>query len=89
MRQTFGSRLREVEVHSDTRKAILELVGRKIAGNELGMDKPIPALNRFAEDHLNKWMQHDPEKHGKHHDFRELDEIALNILEGRQIIGNN
>ncbi len=79
----FLETLREVELSSNTRKAILELVGRKIAGHELGMDKPIPILNTFAEAHLNKWMQHDPEKHGERHDFKELDEIVLAILEGR------
>lgn len=77
----FLETLRKTELDHDTRKAILELVGRKIAGHELGMDAPIPVLNAFAEEHLNKWMQHGPEKHEKRHDFKELDELVLNILD--------
>lgn len=79
----FLETLREVELNNDTRNAILDLVERKRAGFELGMDKPIPVLNAFAEEHLNKWMQHDPEKHGERRSFRELDDIVLAILEGR------
>lgn len=79
----FLETLREVELHSDTRNAILELVDRKIAGQEMGMDKPIPVLNAFAEDHLNKWLQHGAEKHGERRSFRELDDIVLAILKGR------
>lgn len=82
----FLETLREVELSSDTRNAILELVEKKRAGFELGMDRPIPILNTFAEDHLNKWMQHGPEKQGERRDFRELDDIVLAILEGRQTI---
>jgi hypothetical protein len=77
----FLETLREVKVGSDTREAILELVRKKQAGLELGMDKPIPLLNAFAEEHLNKWTQHDPEKSGKRRDFKELDDIVLAILE--------
>jgi hypothetical protein len=79
----FLETLREVDLHSDTRNAILELVEKKRSGHELGMDKPIPILNAFAEQHLNKWMQHGHEKHGKRRSFRELDDIILAILEGR------
>lgn len=79
----FLETLQDIELHSDTRKAILELVGKKQAGLELGMDKPIPILNTFAEGHLNKWMQHDPEKDSKRHDFKDLDDLVLAILEGR------
>lgn len=82
----FLETLREVELNNDTRNAILELVEKKRAGFELGMDRPIPILNTFAEDHLNKWMQHGPEKHGEHRSFRELDDIVLAILEERQTI---
>lgn len=82
----FLETLREVDLSSDTRNAILELVEKKRAGFELGMDRPIPILNTFAEDHLNKWMQHGPEKQGERRDFRELDDIVLAILEGRQTI---
>lgn len=79
----FLETLCEVELHNDTRNAIIELVERKRAGFELGMDKPIPILNAFAEDHLNKWMQQDPGEHGERRSFRELDDIVLAILEGR------
>jgi predicted nucleotidyltransferase len=79
----FLETLRETEIDNDTRKAILELVGMKQAGVELGTDKPIPILNSFAETHLNKWMQHGPEDQGKRHDFKELDDLVLAILEGR------
>jgi uncharacterized protein len=79
----FLETLRDVVIDNETRKAILELVGRKITGQELGMDKPLPVLNAFAEKHLGKWMQNDPEKDGKHHNFKELDDLVLAILEGR------
>jgi predicted nucleotidyltransferase len=79
----FLEALREVELHNDIRKAILELVEKKQAGFELGTEKPIPILNAFAEDHLNKWIQHKPEKHGKRHGLKELDDIVLAILEGQ------
>jgi predicted nucleotidyltransferase len=81
----FLETLRFVELDNDTRNAILELVNKKIAGFELGMDKPIPALNTFAEQHLNRWLQHGPEEQSKRGDFRALDDIVWSILEGRHI----
>lgn len=81
----FLETLREVEIDHGTRNAILELVNKKIAGHELGMDKPIPALNTFAEQHLDRWLQRSPEDQSKRGDFRELDDIVLSILEGRHV----
>ena len=79
----FLETLRDVEIDHSTRSAILELVNKKIAGHELGMDKPIPVLNTFAEKHLDRWLQHGPDEHGEHRSFRELDDIVLSILERR------
>jgi hypothetical protein len=56
------------------------LVGKKQAGCELGMGPSIPALNAFADDNLYRWMKNDPEKDGKRSDFRELNDIVLDIL---------
>ncbi len=48
--------------------------------HELGTGLPDPILNAFADRHLKEWIQNDPEKDGKKQDFRELDAIALAIL---------
>jgi uncharacterized protein len=77
---SFLETLRLVEIDTDIRKAILELVGKKQAGFELGMGPSIPALNAFADDNLHRWMDNDPEKEGKRYDFRELNDIVLAIL---------
>jgi uncharacterized protein len=79
----FLETLRDSEIDSETRKAILDLVGKKQTGLELGMSSPIPVLNAFAELHLNRWLQHGPDEHSKRHEFKDLDEIVLDILEGR------
>jgi predicted nucleotidyltransferase len=78
---SFLETLKSVEVDTEIREAILELVGKKRAGYELGMGPSIPALNTFADDNLYRWMDNDPEKDGKRHDFRELNDIVLAILE--------
>jgi uncharacterized protein len=77
----FLETMREVELETDISNAILELVEKKQAGLELGKGKPIPVLNEFIEQHLNRWLQHKPGKDNKRHNFRRLDDIVLTILE--------
>jgi len=77
----FLKTLKNIEIDEDVREAILDLVDRKKIGQQLGMGAPIPALNAFAEQYLTKWMEYDPEKDSKRHDFIELDNIILSILE--------
>jgi len=78
---SFLETLKNVEVDTDIREAILELVGKKRAGYELGMGPSIPALNTFADKYLYKWMGNNPEKDGSRQDFRVLDDIVLAILD--------
>jgi len=78
----FLETLRSVELQEEIREAVLDLISKKQVGIEIEMGKPISALNTFAEEHLGKWMQNDPEKNGKRHNFKELDDIVLAILEG-------
>jgi len=78
---SFLETLRQVEIDTDIRKAILELVGKKQAGCELGMGPSIPVLNAFADENLYRWMENDPEKDGSRQDFRVLDDIVIAVLD--------
>jgi predicted nucleotidyltransferase len=77
---SFLETLKNVEVDNDIRKAILELVGKKQSGHELGMGPSIPVLNAFADEHLSRWLECDPDEEGKERDFRVLDDIVMAIL---------
>jgi uncharacterized protein len=78
---SFLETLKQVEIDTDIRKAILELVGKKQAGYELGMGQSIPVLNTFADEYLDRWMQDGAESYGSGQDFRELDAIVSAVLD--------
>lgn len=78
---SFLETLKQVELDTDIRKAILDLVIKKQAGNELGLGPSIPVLNAFAEKYLYDWMEQEPEKNES--SFQELDDIVLAVLRER------
>ena len=76
----FIETLDNVELDNVVRENIEDLVARKRQGENMGMGTPNPILNRFADQHLTRWMQHSPEKDNKGYNFKELDDIVLSIL---------
>lgn len=80
----FLETLEAVALQQDVRRSILDIVSKKMAGQELAMGAPDPTLNTFAEQHLARWLENDPEEDNAKHRFQELDNIVLAILEEQQ-----
>jgi Predicted nucleotidyltransferase len=78
----FIEALDNIELDDVVRESIVDLIAKKRQGEDMGMDTPNPVLNRFADEHLTRWMQHSPEKDSKTYSFQELDNIVLSILNG-------
>jgi predicted nucleotidyltransferase len=78
---SFLQTLAGVRLEQEVRERIGELIARKQAGEELGMEDADMILNAFVEQHLARWDKSAFARYENHEMTQQLNEILREILE--------